>query len=70
MLLIKYFLINKFKNRNIKIILTIHSGLFNLSFKKYIAGLIFSLIYKKLIIYILDKFSKTMVVKFLSMDGY
>lgn len=47
--LIKYFfLINKFKNRNIKIILTIHSGLFDLSFKKYIAGLIFSLIYKKI----------------------
>ena len=47
--LIKYFsLINKFKNRNIKIILTIHSGLLNLSFKKYIAGLIFSLIYKKI----------------------
>ena len=47
--LIKYFsLINKLKNKNIKIILTIHSGLFNLSFKKYIAGLIFSLIYKKI----------------------
>ena len=43
-----YFLINNLKNRNIKIILTIHSGLFNLSFKKYIAGLMFSLIYKKI----------------------
>ena len=47
--LIKYFsLINKLKNKNIRIILTIHSGLLNLSFKTYIAGLIFSLIYKKI----------------------
>ena len=47
--LIKYFsLINKIKNKKIKIILTIHSGLLNLSFKTYIAGLIFSFIYKKI----------------------
>lgn len=46
--LIKYFsLINRFKNKNIKIILTIHSGLLNLTFKKYLAGFVFSLIYKK-----------------------
>ena len=39
--LIKYFsLINKFKNRNIKIILTIHSGLLNLSFTMSISFLI------------------------------
>ena len=47
--LIKYFsLINKIKNKKIKIILTIHSGLLNLSFKTYIAGLIFSFIYTKI----------------------
>ena len=46
--LIRYFsLINQFKKKNVKIILTIHSGLFNLSLKKYFAGLFFSLIYKK-----------------------
>ena len=43
-----YFLFLKFKKKNIKIILTIHSGLFNLSLKKYIAGFCFSLIYKKI----------------------
>ena len=45
---IKYFLLFKnFKKKNIKVILTLHSGLFNLNFKKYIAGLFFSFIYKK-----------------------
>ena len=43
-----YFLFVKFKKKNIKIILTIHSGLFNLSLKKFIAGLFFSLIYKRI----------------------
>ncbi len=46
---IKYFLLFKnFKKKNIKVILTLHSGLFNLNFKKYIAGLFFSFIYKKI----------------------
>ncbi len=46
--LIRYFsLFNKLRKKKIKIILTIHSGLFDLSLKKYFAGLFFSLIYKK-----------------------
>ena len=47
--LIKYFfLVNQFKNKNIKIILTIHSGLLKLTMKRYFAGFLFSLIYKKI----------------------
>ena len=46
---IKYFfLINKFKKRGMKIILTIHSGLTNLKIKNFLAGLLFSLLYKKI----------------------
>ena len=45
--LIKYFFIFfGFKN-NIKVILTIHSGLLKINLKNYLAGFIFSLIYKK-----------------------
>ncbi len=44
--LIKYYsLIKQFKKKNYIIILTIHSGLLNLSIKNYIAGFIFSFIY-------------------------
>ena len=47
--LIRYFfLIREFKDKKIKIILTIHSGLLNFTLKKYLAGFIFSLIYKKI----------------------
>lgn len=46
---IKYFfLINKIKNKNIKIILTIHSGLLNLTLRSYLSGFLFSLIYKNI----------------------
>lgn len=46
--LIRYFfLILQFKKYKIKIILTIHSGLFNINFKRYLSGLIFSFLYKK-----------------------
>ena len=49
-LLIKYYSFFKYlrKYHNNKIILTIHSGLLNVSFKTYLAALIFSLIYKKI----------------------
>ncbi len=47
--LIKYFwLFKKLKKKKNKVILTIHSGLFNLNLKKYLAGLFFSLIYKSI----------------------
>ena len=46
--LIRYFsLISQLKKKKIKIILTIHSGLFDLSLKRYLAGLFFSFVYKK-----------------------
>ena len=45
--LIKYYsLIRQFKKKNYKIILTIHSGILNLSIKTYIAGLVFSFLYE------------------------
>lgn len=47
--LIKYFkILNKFKdkNKNNKIILTIHSGILDINIKNYIAGFIFSFVYK------------------------
>ncbi len=64
--LIKYFsLIKEFKKNKIKIILTVHSGLFNLTLKKYIAGLIFSLIYKKVdFLYFGSKSAKKWWLKF------
>lgn len=43
-----YFLVTRFNPNKIRIILTIHSGLLNLNFRNYFAGLIFSLIYKKI----------------------
>lgn len=44
-----FFLIQKIKKKkNIKLILTIHSGLLGLNIKKYFSGFIFSLIYKKI----------------------
>ncbi len=47
--LIKYFWVfKKFKRENNKIILTIHSGIFNLNLKSYIAGLVFSFIHKEI----------------------
>ncbi len=46
-LLIKYFFIFFNLKDNTKIILTIHSGLLNLNYKNYIAGFLFSLIYRK-----------------------
>ena len=47
--LIKYYsLIDKFYKKKNKIILTIHSGILNLNIKNYFAGLIFSVIYKKI----------------------
>lgn len=46
-ILIKYFFILKnFRKNNNKIILTIHSGILNLNLKTFIAGIIFSLLYK------------------------
>ena len=46
---IRYYLFFKNLNRNnFKIILTIHSGIFDLNFKRYVAGLIFSLIYNQI----------------------
>ena len=45
-ILIKYFwFLKKFRSENNKIILTIHSGIFNINLKSFIAGLIFSIIY-------------------------
>ncbi len=41
-------IINELNNKKIKIVLTIHSGLLDLSIKKYFAGLLFSFIYKKI----------------------
>ena len=46
--LIKFFFIFFNLKNNTKVILTIHSGLLNLNFKNYVAGLIFSLLYSKL----------------------
>ena len=46
--IIRYFnLVNELNNNKIKIILTIHSGLLDLTIKNYFAGFLFSLIYKK-----------------------
>lgn len=42
-----YFFLKRFKSKNNKIILTIHSGIFNMTIKSYIIGLIFSIIYKE-----------------------
>ena len=41
-----YFILKNFRKRKNKIILTIHSGLLNLNLRTYLAGLLFSLIYK------------------------
>ena len=47
--LINYFsLIRKLKKNDAKIILTLHSGLLSLRIKNYLAGFIFSFIYKKI----------------------
>ncbi len=47
--LIKYFFILKnFRDNGNEIILTIHSGILNLNFKTFIAGVVFSLLYKNL----------------------
>jgi len=47
--LLRYFsLVNKLKREKIKIVLTIHSGLLDLTIKKYLAGFIFSFLYKKI----------------------
>ena len=43
-----YFFFNNIDRNNFKIILTIHSGIFDLNFKRYIAGFIFSIIYKQI----------------------
>jgi len=43
-----YFILKKFKQKNNKIILTLHSGLLELTLKNYLAGLLFSLIYKNI----------------------
>ena len=46
--IIKYFYIFFTLKKNTKIVLTIHSGLLNLNIKNYIAGFIFSIIYRKI----------------------
>ena len=42
-----YFFFKLIQKKNVKIILTLHSGILSLNFKRYIAGFIFSLIYKQ-----------------------
>ena len=42
-----YFFFKFFQKKNVKIILTLHSGILSLNFKRYIAGFVFSLIYKQ-----------------------
>ena len=42
-----YFFFKSLKKNNVKIILTLHSGILTLNLKRYIAGFIFSLIYKQ-----------------------
>lgn len=42
-----YFFFRSFDKEKIKIILTIHSGIFNLNIKRYIGGFVFSLIYRQ-----------------------
>jgi glycosyltransferase involved in cell wall biosynthesis len=47
--LIKYYwLIDEFLKKDNKLILTIHSGLLKLTIKNYLAGLVFSFLYKKI----------------------
>ena len=41
-----YFILKNFRKRKNKIVLTIHSGLLTLKLKNYLAGLLFSMIYK------------------------
>ena len=43
-----YFFFKNLDRKNFKIILTIHSGIFDLNIKRYIAGFIFSIIYNKI----------------------
>ena len=43
-----YFFFSSFNKNNNKIILTIHSGIYHLNLKYYLAGIFFSLIYKKI----------------------
>ena len=41
-----YFILKNFRRKNNQIILTLHSGLFNMNIKTYVAGFFFSFFYK------------------------
>ena len=43
-----YFFFKKLNKNNFKLILTLHSGIFDLNLKRYIAGIFFSLFYKNI----------------------
>ena len=43
-----YFFLKNLDKNKIKIILTIHSGIFDINLKRYLAGLIFSIIYRRI----------------------
>ena len=46
--LIKFYLFFRSLNKkNIKIVLTLHSGILNINLKKYLIGLLFSFLYKE-----------------------
>ena len=54
----------------VKIILTLHSGILNLNLKRYIAGLIFSFIYKNVDYLFLDLVPQNFGGKNVSMDDF